>query len=104
LHFIFAFFLFTCFFSSEAKKQRLYIIGATCAFDAKIYKNIGGIFDVSACGEGNKKLFQFFNFSFQLPSLLVEIVPLIYDKDTLDFNNQDEKGLARHVFFQYAVN
>jgi len=86
------------------QKSSASIIGATCAFDAKIYKNIGGIFDVSACGEGNKKLFQFFNFSFQLPSLLVEIVPLIYDKDTLDFNNQDEKGLARHVFFQYAVN
>ena len=74
-------------------------------FDAKIYKNIDGIFAVSAYWEGDIKLFQFFDFSFQLPSLLVENRALnIYDKDTLDFNNQDEKGLARHVFFQYAVN
>ena len=51
------------------------IIGATCAFDAKIYKNVDGIFDVSACEEGNKKNFKLFYFCFQLPSLLVENIP-----------------------------
>jgi len=35
-------------------ETRAPIIGATCAFDAKIYKNVGGVFDVSACGGGNK--------------------------------------------------
>jgi hypothetical protein len=40
-------------------------------FDAKIYKIVGGGFDVSACGEGNKKNFKNCDFCFQLPSLLV---------------------------------
>jgi hypothetical protein len=40
-------------------------------FDAKIYKNVGGIFDVSACWEGNKKIFKLFYFCPALPSLLV---------------------------------
>jgi hypothetical protein len=48
------------------------IIGATCAFDAKIYKIVDGFFDVSPCVVWNKKFFQFSDFSFQLPSLLVE--------------------------------
>jgi hypothetical protein len=42
-------------------------------FDAKIYKKVGGIFAVSALLVWNKKKFQISDFSFQLPSLLVEI-------------------------------
>jgi len=48
------------------------IIGATCAFDAKIYKNVDGFFSVSPCLVWDKKLFQISDFSFQLPALLVE--------------------------------
>jgi len=61
-------------FLPGAKKQPP-IIGATCAFDAKIYKNVDGVFDVSACVEGNKKNFKLFYFCFQLSSLLVETMP-----------------------------
>jgi len=42
-------------------------------FDAKIYKIVGGIFDVSVCVVWNKKFFNFFDFYSQLPSFLVEI-------------------------------
>jgi hypothetical protein len=48
------------------------IIGATCAFDAKIYKIVDSIFAVSLCLVWNKKIFQISYFSFQLPSLLIE--------------------------------
>ncbi|MGB2864353.1 MAG: hypothetical protein WBC05_13570 [Sedimentisphaerales bacterium] len=41
-------------------------------FDAKIYKNVGGIIAVSACGGGNKKKFKNSDFCSALPSLLVE--------------------------------
>ncbi len=33
------------------------IIERTCAFDAKIYKIVDAVFDVSACCGGNKKIF-----------------------------------------------
>jgi hypothetical protein len=48
------------------------IIGATCVFDAKIYKIVDSFFDVSPCFVWNKNFFQISDFSFQLPSLLVE--------------------------------
>jgi hypothetical protein len=48
------------------------IIERTCVFDAKIYKNVEGVFTVSLCIAGNKKNFQISDFYFQLPSLLVE--------------------------------
>jgi hypothetical protein len=48
------------------------IIGATCAFDAKIYKIVDSVFAVNPCPKSNKKYYQILNFSFQLPSLLVE--------------------------------
>ena len=56
----------------RGQKKRPPIIGATCAFDAKIYKNVDGVFDVSACGGGDKKIFKNCDFCFQLPALLVE--------------------------------
>jgi hypothetical protein len=75
-------FVFCCFaflllpfyllFLPEAKKSSASIIGATCGFDAKIYKIVGGIFNVSACGTGDKKLFKNSDFCSALPSLLVE--------------------------------
>ena len=68
----FYFCLFTCGFLPEAKKSSASTIGATCAFDAKIYKIVDGFFDVTSCGIRNKKKFQNSDFSFQLPSLLVE--------------------------------
>jgi hypothetical protein len=40
------------------------IIGATCKFDAKIYKIVGGIFGVSPCVIWDKIFFQFSDFSF----------------------------------------
>jgi len=48
------------------------IIGATCAFDAKIYKNVGCFFGVSSGLTGNKNFFQISDFCFQLPSHLIE--------------------------------
>jgi hypothetical protein len=47
-------------------------IGATCAFDAKIYKIVDGVFVISTCPDSNKNFFQISDFCFQLPSLLVE--------------------------------
>jgi hypothetical protein len=57
---------------SAGRKLTPPIIGATCAFDAKIYKIVDSLFAVSPCLEGNNKFFQFSDFCFQLPSLLVE--------------------------------
>jgi hypothetical protein len=54
------------------------IIGATCAFDAKIYKNVDGLFAVSPCLIWNKNFFQISDFSFQLPALLVENQQIFY--------------------------
>jgi hypothetical protein len=48
------------------------IIGRTRAFDAKIYKIVGGIFDVSVCRRRSKKFFKIFAFCFQLPALLID--------------------------------
>jgi len=53
-------------------ETRAPVIGATCVFDAKIYKIVDGNSAVSACGGGNKKIFKNSKFCFQLPSLLVE--------------------------------
>jgi hypothetical protein len=63
--------------SAGGRKGSPPIIGRTCGFDAKIYKNVGGDFDVSACGEGNKKIFKLFYFCFQLPSVLVDFLEKI---------------------------
>jgi hypothetical protein len=43
--------------SCPRRKSSASIIGATCGFDAKIYKNVDAIFVVSTYGEGNKKKF-----------------------------------------------
>ena len=58
-------------FGPEAEKAPP-IIGATCAFDAKIYKNIDGVFAVSLYIAGNKKIIRISDFYFQLPTVLVE--------------------------------
>jgi hypothetical protein len=58
--------------SCRGRKGSPPTIGRVCAFDAKIYKNVDWIFDVSACEEGNKKIFRLFYFCSALPSLLVE--------------------------------
>jgi hypothetical protein len=58
--------------SAGGRKGSPPIIGRTCGFDAKIYKNVGGIFAVSACCGRNKKIFKLFYFCSALPSLLVE--------------------------------
>jgi hypothetical protein len=64
-------------FLPEAKNSAS-IIGRVCAFDAKIYKIVGGIFYVSACEERNKKIFKIFYFSSALPALLVEKTRIFY--------------------------
>ena len=64
----FAFLLIFC----RGQKKSPPIIGATCGFDAKIYKNVGGVFDVSSGRTRNKKNFQISDFCFQLPAHLVE--------------------------------
>jgi hypothetical protein len=69
LNSLFQFSILNCFLPG-AKKQPP-IIGATCAFDAKIYKIVGGIFDVTSCCTGNKKNFQISDFCSALPSLLI---------------------------------
>ena len=58
-------------------KKRPPIIGRTCAFDAKIYKNVDAVFPVSDCGGGNKKSFKLFYFCSALPTLLVEFLEKI---------------------------
>jgi hypothetical protein len=52
------------------------IIGATCAFDAKFYKIVDGIFSVNAYWEGNKKFLQISDFIFQLPALLIDFLQM----------------------------
>ena len=61
----------------RGQKKQPPIIGATCAFDAKIYKIVDGIFDVSAYGRWNKKIFKLFYFWFQLPAHLVDYLEKI---------------------------
>jgi hypothetical protein len=56
----------------EAKKSSASTIERTCAFDAKIYKNVDDDFAVSAFVKRNKKNYRISDFCFQLPSLLVE--------------------------------
>jgi hypothetical protein len=68
-------FPFLLAFSPEAKKPPP-IIERVCAFDAKIYKIVGGIFDVSACWEGDKKIFKLFYFCSALPAHLVDFLPV----------------------------
>jgi hypothetical protein len=46
-------------FPAPAEKKRPPIIGRTCTFDAKIYKNVDSIFDISPCVIWNKKKFNF---------------------------------------------
>jgi hypothetical protein len=53
--------------------KRLSIIERTCTLDAKIYKIVGGRFDVSAVMKGSKNFFLFFHFCSGVPSFLVEI-------------------------------
>jgi hypothetical protein len=53
------------------------IIGRTCAFDAKIYKNVDTIFAVSPCVVWNKKFYQFSDFSFQPPAFLIDLLEKI---------------------------
>jgi len=59
------------YFSSEANSIAS-TIGPTCAFESKIYKNVGQVLAVSACFERNRKYFPIADFCFQLPSLLVD--------------------------------
>jgi len=65
-------------FSAGGRKGAPPIIGRTCAFDAKIYKNVDGILAVSLCVVWNKKIFKLFYFYFQLPALLVENLQIFY--------------------------
>ena len=73
LPFYLSFYLSFC----RGQKRRAPIIGATCAFDAKIYKIVDGIFDVSAFVIWNKKIFKLFYFWFQLPSFLIDLLEKI---------------------------
>jgi hypothetical protein len=63
---------------SQIENHKPPIIGAICAFDAKIYKNVGGFFDVTSCWARSKKNFQISGFCFQLPSLLVDFLAKFY--------------------------
>jgi hypothetical protein len=62
---------------SAAAERRAPIIERTCAFDAKIYKIVGGFFAVSACMSRAKKIFQISDFCSALPSLLVEKIGMV---------------------------
>jgi len=50
--------------SAHRAKINAPIIRATCAFDAKIYKNVDNIFTVSPFVGLSKKFFKFSDFSF----------------------------------------
>jgi hypothetical protein len=67
---LFPFYLFISVFRPGAER-RAPIIGRTCTFDAKIYKIVDRLFNVSCCGKRSKKNFKIFNFCSALPSLLV---------------------------------
>ena len=58
-------------------EKRAPIIGSTCAFDAKNYKIVGGIFAISASVEWNKNFFQFSDFCSALQSFLVDLLDKI---------------------------
>jgi len=79
-------FTFLLAFTAGGRKGTPPIIEPTCAFDAKIYKNVDAIYAVSPCLIWNKKIFKLFYFYFQLPSLLVEnsahILPILTAKNT----------------------
>jgi len=64
------------YFSPEGKKAAP-IIGATCAFGAKIYKIVDSFFGITSCRAKSKKIFKIFDFCFQLPSLLVDFLDKI---------------------------
>jgi hypothetical protein len=63
------------------------IIERTCTFDAKFYKIVDGVLAVSLCVKWNKKFFRFFDFSFQLPSFLVEFLDKILPNLTVKLRN-----------------
>ena len=73
-------------FPAGGRKRRPPIIEPTCVFDAKIYKIVDTIFNVSLCAVWNKKIFKLFYFYSQLPSLLVDflekILPILTAKKT----------------------
>jgi len=81
-------------FSAPAEK-RPPIIGATCAFDAKKYKNVGWIFAVTACGEGNNKFSNFFIFVrryHRIWSKLRRLIPGVFP-ETISLFHWHNKGL-----------
>ena len=65
-------FTFLLAFSAGGRKGAPPIIEPTCAFDAKIYKNVDSFLAVSPYEIWNKKIFKLFYFYFQLPAHLVE--------------------------------
>ena len=81
-------------------KSSASIIGATCAFDAKIYKIVDGIFNVSSCGGVNKKNFKLFYFCSALPSLLVENSLKIVNRNAIAFVYYLSKGDIRYAIYE----
>ena len=51
-------------------------------FDAKIYKIVDGVFDVSLCLAGDKKFFQISDFCFQLQADLIDFLEKILPRLT----------------------
>jgi hypothetical protein len=74
-------------FLTGGQKTTAPIIGRTCAFDAKIYKIVDTIFAVSAYAVWNKKFFKIPDFSFQLPSLLIDFLEKILPSLTENHEN-----------------
>jgi hypothetical protein len=100
----FARFVFLLAAFGRRPKSSASIIGATCAFDAKIYKIVDGNFNVSSCGKWNKKIFKLFYFCFQLPSLLVEMMPSHSRRFSGNFRkNRKTKGTIFIYYFQFTI-
>jgi len=76
---VFPFFLlpFSLPFRPEDEKKAPPIIGATCGFDAKIYKIVDSFFSVSPCLTRDKNFFQISDFCFQLQADLVDLLDKI---------------------------
>ena len=87
---------------NRRQKNNASIIGATCAFDAKIYKIVDAIFAVSPYVVWNKKFFKISDFCFQLPSLLVDLLEKILPIPTPSESHRS-KDATKKIDTDYTV-
>jgi hypothetical protein len=89
-------------FFRRGRKKPPPIIGATCAFDVRIYKNVDGLLVLTSCRKWNKKFFQIFDFCSALSSLLVDFFTKIMNRNAIEFEKFSRiRSCAGEVFFVY---